>query len=445
MALTETRRLVATTFVVTLAAGLAACGGGSTEGQGKGDTDPATCTPSGNLTVLTNRTDLAEDGTFDGYVMAFKEAYPEIDRVDVQAVTDYEGEVKTRMSTTDYGDVLLVPESVRPNQLEQFFEPLGDLAEMSEQYRWLDQKAFGGVAYGIPVFGGMNGIVYNKTVFDAAGVTDYPTTPDEFLADLEKVKAAFPDIDPVYTNYKDGWPLTGWGNYNGTVTGPDAEIRMTAVDDPWTAESDMGVIDGLLYDLVHSGLTEADPTTTNWEQSKQMLADGEIGAMFLGSWALPQMQAAAVAAGHEASEIAYMPFPYQVDGSFRAVSGPDYFQAINVNSGNKCAARAWIDWYNRESGFSESQAGLSPLVDGVVPASLEDFVSVVDLVTLNPAPQGQEALFGLIDTESGILTSSPDYRMKIVDDARSGARDKDQIFADLNAAWARGRAAADQG
>lgn len=441
---TRTTR-VAAGLAATLALTLAACGSGgdttadgATEGQ-----DPATCeAPSGDLVVLTWRTDLVEDGTFDEYVEAFKAANPEIGKVEIQGITDYEGEVKTRMSTTDYGDVLAIPGSVSPDQFSQFFEPLGDLAEMKKSYRWLDDKSFEGKAYGIPVVGNVQGIVYNTKVFEEAGVTDFATSPEEFIEDLTAVKEAHPDIAPLYTNYKDGWPLTAWEYYRGGVSGNTGYVNeMVTWDAPWSEGRDHEVIDGLLYDVVAAGLTEADPTTTNWEQSKQMLATGQIGVMLLGSWAIPQMQDAAEAAGESRDVIGYMPFPATVDGKFFATSGGDYNLGINVNSTNKCAARAWIDWFNHDSGFSESQVGLSPLIDGEVPAALEDFVSQVELITMDPAPAGQEALFSEIDEESGILTTSPDTRMKIVDDARSGARTKQQVFDDLNAAWAAARAA----
>ena len=58
---------------------------------------------------------------------------------------------------------------------------------------------------------------------------------------------------------------------------------------------------------------------------------------------------------------------------------------------------------------------------------------------MNPAPEGKESLFADIDTASGIVTTDPKFRQKIIDDARSGARTKQQIFDDLNAQWAEGR------
>ena len=436
------RRLLGLAAASTVLALTAACSGGSDDPPGDSTPD-ADATPSGAITVLTWRTDLVEDGTFDEYVSQFKAKYPDVTDVKIEGITDYEGEVKTRMNTDNYGDVLAIPGSVTPDQLGDFFEPLGDYDEMAKEYRWIADKTFEGTSYGIPVVGNVQGIVYNTKVWAAAGVTDFPTTTEEFLADLKAIKDTGIKVAPLYTNYKDSWPLSQWDGARGAVTAnPDYVNEMTRTDTPWTAESDSGVIDGLIYDVVAQGLTEADPTTTNWEQSKQLLGTGEVATMVLGSWAIPQMQAAAEAAGASADDIGYMPFPAQVDGKFHAVAGGDYNLGINVHSKNKVTARAWIDWFNHESGFSESQVGLSPMIDGTVPAALQDFVDEVELITMNPAPEGKESLFADIDTASGIVTTDPKYRQKIVDDARSGARTKQQVFDDLNAAWAEGRAEA---
>jgi len=429
-------RLMAAAAVGSLLALTAACSSG--DGGGEANDDG---TPSGTLNVLTWRTDLVEDGTFDKYVEEFKKKYPEVTDVKVEGVKDYEGTVKTRMNTDDYGDVLAIPGSVTPDQFGDFFEPLGDLAEMSKEYNWLNDKSFEGKSYGIPVVGNVQGILYNKRVWEDAGITEFPTTPQEFLDDLKAIKDNGVAVAPLYTNYKDGWPLSQWDGWRGAVTAdPDALNKMAQTDTPWTDDSDYGVIDGTIYDAVKQGLTEADPTTTDWEGSKRQIGVGDIATMALGSWAIPQMAAAGEAAGADPADIAYMPVPVQVDGKFHTVAGGDYNLGINVHSKNKATARAWIDWFNHDSGYSESQVGLSPLVDGPVPDALKGFMDSVELITMNPAPEGKESLFADIDTASGIVTTDPKYRSQIVDDARSGARTKEQIFDDLNAKWAEGRA-----
>ncbi|MBO3103870.1 ABC transporter substrate-binding protein [Cellulomonas fengjieae] len=431
-------RLVAIAAASSLLA-LTACSGGS-GGDDEANDDG---TPAGEITVLTWRTDLVEDGTFDEYVEQFKAAYPEVTEVTVEGLTDYEGEVKTRMNTENYGDVLAIPGSVTPDQYADFFEPLGTQEEIGAEYQWINDKSFEGQSYGIPVVGNVQGYVYNKRVWEEAGVTEFPDTPEAFLAALQAIKDNGVEIAPLYTNYKDGWPLSQWDGWLGAVTAdPDWKNKIIESDTPWTPESDYGMVDGLIYDAVAQGLTEADPTTTNWEESKRLLGTGQVATMVLGSWALPQMAAAAEEAGASAEDIAYAPTPVQVDGTFHSVAGGDYNLGINVNSDNKATARAWIDWFNHESGFSESQAGLSPIIDGPVPDALTGFVEQVELITLNPAEEGKESLFADIDTASGIVTTDPKFRQKTIDDARSGARTKEQVFDDLNAQWAEGRSSA---
>lgn len=57
------------------------------------------------------------------------------------------------MNTTDYGDVLMIPDTVKVKDLGNFFEPLGSLAEMSEKYYWADKKMYDGQVYGIAHLG----------------------------------------------------------------------------------------------------------------------------------------------------------------------------------------------------------------------------------------------------------------------------------------------------
>jgi hypothetical protein len=189
---------------------------------------------------------------------------------------------------------------------------------------------------------------------------------------------------------------------------------------------------------VQKGLTEDDPTTTNWEQSKADLGSGKIATMMLGSLAITQMQEKAA----DPADIGYMPFPIQANNVFHSTAGGDYKNAINVNSENKDAAKAWLMWFADKSGYATSQGGLSPRLDGPVPDTLKDFEAAgVEYIELAPPPVGKESLVNDIDTEAEIGLFAPDYRQRIVDAGR-GATDetKQQIFDELNKKWAEARA-----
>lgn len=409
-----------------LLAGCSSTGGGSTGG-----------TPSGDITVLTNRTDLIKNKVYAGYVAAFNKAYPKV-TVKLQGITDYEGEVTTRLSTKNYGDVLGIPTSVTPNQLPQFFEPLGDTAKLKETYRFLNDKSFKGKQYGLPTFGNANGIVYNKRVWKEAGVTSIPKTPAEFLSDLKLIKAKT-DAIPYYTNYKDGWPLGSWQGQQGFSGNENVVADRDSNNSPWTSGTEQYTTDALLFDVVKNGLSEPDPLTTSWEGSKGMLATGKVASAVLGSWAIVQFQDAAKTAGADPADIGFMPFPEQKDGKFHSNVGGDVNIGVNVNSKNKPAARAWVDWFLNKSTFAADAGALPPQVDGKNPTTLQDFTdNKVQYVELSAAKK--PALDSDIYNKAEIDLFGKVYRQKLVDIARGAAEgDMKSYFADLNKRWAAAR------
>lgn len=436
------RHLAALTALTLFAA---ACGSDD-DTSGEAETEPTagetteidetTSDVSGSITVLTNRTDLV-DTVFPEYADRFNENYPDVE-VSFEAMTDYEGEVRIRMNTEDYGDVLLIPNSMSADQLADFFEPLGTVDELGETYRFVNEWAYEGDVYGIAQTGNANGFVYNKAVWDAAGVTETPTTPAEFIAALQAI-ADNTDAIPLYTNYAAGWPMTQWEGNRGSITNnPQYVNEMAYTDAPWTEGSDHHTIDSLLWEAVEDGLIEPDPATSDWETSKGLLGNGEVATMMLGSWSIVQMQEAAATA----DDIGYMPFPHQVDGTFYSTAGGDYKVGINKHSGNLEAARAWLDWFVDESGYAESQGGIPPRLDGNFPSQLAEFETLgVQFVEIAPAPAGEEGLTSNIDSEAEIGLFEPIYRQRIVDAARGQVDETlEDIFDDLNSRWAEARA-----
>jgi raffinose/stachyose/melibiose transport system substrate-binding protein len=451
------KRLMAMLAVFVIGASAAACGNGATTSSAPAPSvTPATSAPStpateapsasasaaavsGDITVLTQRTDLDQNGSLAKYAAAFNVKFPNV-KVTFESITDYEGEVKIRMNTEDYGDVLVIPNSVTPAQLPTFFEPLGTVADLGQKYRFINEQAYNGTVYGIATTGNAQGMVYNKKVWAAAGITALPTTPDEFIADLQAIKAKVPDAIPLYTNYKDGWPTTQWEGNRGSISAdPNFNTELAHTAAPWAAGTDHFVIDSLMYDVVNAKLTEKDPTTTAWEPSKALIGTGKIATMVLGSWAIVQMQQAAVAAGASADDIGYMPFPHQVNGAFYSIAGGDYKNAVNIHSKNKAAAEAWVTWYADESNFASNEGGIPPLLTGTFPSQLDEFVNKdgVKLLEELPAPAGQESLTNDIDKEAEIGLYDSKFPQRIIDAARGASKETlDQIFTDLNTRWA---------
>ncbi|MGW0562290.1 ABC transporter substrate-binding protein [Streptomyces sp. NPDC003016] len=409
------------------------CGGG---GAASGETAAAPADPgdaSGEIKVLTPRTDLVQSGAMKAYAAEFNRIYPKV-KVKFEPLTDYEGEVRIRMNTKAYGDVLMIPGAVAKGDYPKFFAPLGATSELADKYRFSDKTDVGGKVYGVAQFGTANGFVYNKAVWKKAGVTRWPTTPEQFTAALKAVKDKTGAV-PYYTNFKDGWPLTAWSNNIGSVTcDAKASDRLAGPVSPWKRGSELNVIDSLLYDIVHDGLAEKDPTTTNWESSKTLIAKGEIATMQLGSWAITQMRDAAKKAGADPDDIGFMPFPVQKDGAFCATVVSDYQQAVSIHSEHKTAARAWIDWFTEKSGYSQKEGAVPAVKSAPLPSTLKDYVdNDVKLVERSEAETEQ---VNAIDNAAEIGLAKHDYRQKLIDTARGAQKGSLQdFFADLDKKW----------
>jgi raffinose/stachyose/melibiose transport system substrate-binding protein len=401
-------------------------GSGATTGDFSGDV-------KGAITVLTNRTDLV-DTTLPEYAKKFEAKHPGT-TVRFEGVTDYEHDVTTQLSGGDYGDVLLIPNTVAIAEYGQFFEPLGAEGELSAKYRFTSQTTYDGKVYGLSLGGVAKGFVVNKRIFAQAGITAPPKTPEDFLAALKAVQGRTGAV-PLYTNYKDGWPVSEWNNQRAILGDPQINDKFAADPTPWQPGKIQYITDGLLFDIVHAGLIEKDPLTTNWEASKPMIATGKVAGMLLGSWAVPQMRAAATAADANPDDIAFWPFPYQSGGKFYAKIDGDYSAAVSRNSKNKATAKAWLDWFVNESGFSADQQAIPPAKDQPLPPALKAFTATGVELMETPAATTNAGKEDEIIKESEIDLKGNIYRQKLIDIARGAAKGtKDSYFADLNKRW----------
>ncbi|QMV42708.1 ABC transporter substrate-binding protein [Cohnella cholangitidis] len=442
--------LSVSSVLVLLTGLLAGCGGNNNNSSPSASSSPVAsessaaasesgstdAKPSGSITVLTQRTDIV-DTLQKEFTAEFNKAYPDI-RVKWEAVQDYENNIKIRMNTEDYGDVLLIPNNVEPKDFPTFFEPLGDYEADKTKYSQIDAHRFEGKYYGIPMAINTLGIVYNKKVFNDAGVTTVPKTPDEFLAAMQKIKDTT-DAIPLYTNYKDDWTLSQWADYLQPAAGDPNYPNIGVLQDPnpWAAGKPYNDIFKLMYEVAKRGLIEEDPTTTDWESSKGMINRGEIGTMVLGSWAITQMQGA----GPNPDDIGYMPFPTNA-AKLSAPLSADYNWSINVHSKNKEAANAFIHWVVDESDYaSKYQGGFSAKFDDggnlQIPELLKGFQDLgVTMELSTPGPDDLNGVLTQIDNDSEVGIHNPDFKKRLIE-AAIGNRDEsfEDIMADLDKRW----------
>lgn len=426
-------RTLAGTFLAIATMTVTGCSGSGSPSTETASAPADASKASGTITVLTQRTDLIKSGAMKAYAAEFNKVYPKV-TVKFEGLTDYEGEVKIRMNTDKYGDVLMIPAAVAKNDYPKFFAPLGSSISMSGKYRFSDKTEVNGKTYGIAQFGTANGFVYNKALWKKAGITAWPATPEEFISDLKAIKSKTGST-PYYTNFKDGWPLVQWSANIGSVTcDKEANNKLAGPVSPWKSGSELGVIDNLLFDIVKDGLSEKDPSTTNWEASKSKLAKGEIGSMMVGSWAISQMRDAAEKAGKNPDDIGYMPVPVQREAGQCATLVSDYQQAVNIHSDHKEAARAWIDWFTEKSGYSAKEGAVPTLKSAPMPDTLKEFVD--NDVTFVERSESKTGAVNEIDNAAEIGLNTPDYRQKLIDIARGAQKGSaESYFDELNKKW----------
>ena len=395
-------------------------GASSSADSGNTSTDN-TNTAGLTLKVLTHRTDRIEDGSLAEMTKAFEEANN--CKVEYQGFTDYASDVSTMMSTTDYGDVLMIPDTVKIKDLGNFFEPLGTLEEMDAKYYWADKKMYDGQVYGIAHLGTVaGGICYNKRVWKEAGIDKLPTSPEEFIEDL-KLIAANTDAIPYYTNYADAsWTLVQWASLVNSASGSS-----TYENDILTSKRDLFVEGDAYYEVykmmfdVFSDTTlhEEDPMTTDWEGCKAAINNGKIATMVIG----------------------YMPAPFSTNGKQYAESAPDYCMGVNKNRSDdiKALGKKYITWFVEESGFAQKEGSICALKGSPLPDYLTDFANC-ELFITEAAPEELTGVWDAINNDSEVGTWQGDadnFKIKMAEAAFAGQGEDafKSIVADVNAKW----------
>lgn len=459
------KKLVALAMTAVMGLSLVACGGGdSGSTSDSGDSGSAVVDDTGSdeggsasddltytsvvlgesytditttIKFLHCRTDREEDGKMAELIGKFNEMYPNI-TVETEGITDYAEDSLLRLSTGDWGDIMFIP-AVDKVEFPTYFMPLGTLNEMSQTLNFVNQQSYDGMTYGISCWGNAQGVVYNKAVFEAAGITELPKTPDEFIDALQKIKDNT-DAIPLYTNYAAEWTMGAWDAYLGCVSNGDDTYmnqKFAHDSDPFSDKGDGTgpyALYKILYDATANGLIEEDYTTTDWEGCKGMINRGEIGCMVLGSWAFSQM----VEAGDHGDDIGYMPFPISVGGTQYVFSGGDYAYGINVNASddNKAASLVFVKWITEESGWYYDEGGY-PILKG---EKIPDMYSAFDGCTLlndQDALPGEEDLLGEMNAESELSFNAGGNAkiMAIIEAAATGSKSFDDIMAEWTQKW----------
>lgn len=318
-----------------------------------------------------------ESKEMEPYKEMFEKRYPDIS-INYIYLEDYDNTAREAIRSGDFADVLYVPTGLTHQEISKNFAMLGLLGSLSQKYNYLEfANTSGQMVYGIPSGAYVSGIIYNKSVFSKAGVTDLPQNTEEFLEDLRYIRD-YTDAIPFYTNYNSAWAISFWENFPYIDMTGNSDYRYNGfvkIKNPYSPNSPHWTVYHLLYDIVKEGLCEEDFNAIHWEESKKLLNEGAIGCIAIGSWAIDQIKDA----GAFGEDIGYMPFPNSVDGKQYATVSTDYNYAVNRNSEYVEEAKLYLEFMLNESGYALDNECISIVKSDPYPESFGELSDIVML------------------------------------------------------------------
>jgi N,N'-diacetylchitobiose transport system substrate-binding protein len=195
---------------IKLAAGVAAislatagCAGSSGSDTGGASTASQ---PTGDITVWL-MTGSAPDSLTTALNKEFEDKHPGTKvKYEIQQWTGIQQKLVTAVGSDTPPDVIELGNTQTPQFAAQgaLADVTGDVDKMNGS-QWLkglkDSGTFDGKQYGVPFYAANREVLYRKDMFEQANITTPPTSREEWLAAIDKLKAKFgsdPDFQALY-------------------------------------------------------------------------------------------------------------------------------------------------------------------------------------------------------------------------------------------------------
>ncbi|WWM64088.1 ABC transporter substrate-binding protein [Paenibacillus tundrae] len=225
--------------------------------------------------------------------------------------------LQTKLAVDETPDIIQynLASAVTDLNLERNFEILDDEPWASRIVN-KDVLSAGGHIYSFHVSQdtGMQGVVYNKQIFEELGLT-IPTTYEQFLAVCEKIKAS--GITPVFMPYKDAWAANIWPA--AAFADFVAKNEPTFFDDlnsnkkKWSDIPEFKTFLEQQYEVYTKGYTNTDVLSDSYDMAVGKFLNKEVAMMFMGDWLIE-----GVAEQDPSMELGVFPIPSTEDASLGA-------------------------------------------------------------------------------------------------------------------------------
>ncbi|KAA9149806.1 extracellular solute-binding protein [Microbacterium lushaniae] len=305
-----------TAGAVALAAGalvLSACSGGGGGGSDSGD-------GTVEMTLWQNSTTGPGQQFWKDAIAAFEDENPNV-TIKMQSVQneDMDGKLQTALNAGDPPDIFLqrgggkMAAMVDAGQLMDLTDVIDDNLKEEISQVAFDAETYEDKIWAMPLSVLPGGFFYSQDAFDAAGITENPTTVDELKAAAEELKTT--GIAPVALGAKAAWPAAHWYYFFALRECSSEVIEETSETKDFSDECWMKAAEDLedfaSIDPFNEGFLTTEPQQ-GANSSAGLIANRQAAMELMGAWN-PGVIASLTPDEKPLPDLAWFPFP-EVEG-----------------------------------------------------------------------------------------------------------------------------------
>ncbi|MCG8502120.1 MAG: extracellular solute-binding protein [Firmicutes bacterium] len=229
--------------------------------------------------------------TFNVLIEQFNKKYPDIE-IKQNTVPDDTKVLQARAATNDFPDIYQrwPSDAAYRNYVKNgFIMDVTNEAFIENAIPAIRKSfEFDGKIYGVPLSMNASGVIYNKKIFEDAGV-DIPTTWDAFIEVCETLKGK--GITPIELMLKDAWTIKTFQQelMGNLVTAEEFQKVIGGEAKLADSEGWKQLCEKTLKILEYG---QPDAAGAGYDQGIQEFANGKAAMMLQGIWAIPSIQKA---------------------------------------------------------------------------------------------------------------------------------------------------------
>lgn len=344
--------LTAMIMVLTTACESSSSGGGSSSGNDTGKAvvetgadgqttiSTAAVADGEEKTIYLFQTKIEIDEALKNVAAKYCETHPGIKFViESSGGSDAATALKTKFAGGEAPDIFTL---AGRSEMQLWSERLEDMADQP----WVDDMVqiakdnsnIDGKTYGFPVSVEGNGIMYNKDLFEQAGITEIPKTFSEMKAVVEMLEAA--GIQPFVEAQMDwfqGYILVGMG----CSRQPDANGFIDGLNDGSATFVGNQTFNDLANYIIYEAEKSQNPLNTDFNTQIASFASGKVAMSLGGNYNQPSINAIAPDINMALMGMPINEDPEANDKLFGGVTG---YWCVNKESKVKEEAKEFLAW-----------------------------------------------------------------------------------------------------